>query len=95
MHALAAVRREIRSRDSASSSKYLREFTTAFRSYDASLTSEQLDERLAAADIVFVGDYHALPASQHFAAMLLERVAAGCPVVLGVEAVLSRDQQIS
>ena len=94
MHALAAVRREIRPHDSASSSKYLREFTTAFRSYEATLTSEQLDERLAAADIVFVGDYHALPASQHFAATLVEQLAATRPVVLGMEAVLSRDQQI-
>jgi hypothetical protein len=94
MHALAAVRREIRSRDSASRSKYLREFTTAFRNYDATLTPEQLDERLSTADIVFVGDYHALPASQRFAATLLERVAATRPVILGVEAVLSRDQQI-
>jgi hypothetical protein len=94
MHALAAVRREIRSRDSASSSKYLWEFTNAFRSYDAALTFEQLDEKLAAADILFLGDYHALPASQHFAATLVERLASTRPVVLGVEAVLSRDQQI-
>jgi hypothetical protein len=94
MHALSSVRREIRSRDSASRSKYLREFTTAFRSYDATLTSEQLDDRLATADVVFVGDYHALPASQRFAATLVEQLAAKRPVVLGVEAVLSRDQQI-
>jgi hypothetical protein len=94
MHALATVRREIRSRDSASSSKYLREFTNAFRSYDAALTPEELHEKLTAADILFLGDYHALPASQHFAATLIERIATTRPVVLGVEAVLSRDQQI-
>jgi hypothetical protein len=94
MHALASVRREIRSRDSASSSKYLREFTNAFRKYDAAITSEQLNERLAAADIVFLGDYHALSSSQHFAATLVERLASTRPVVLGVEAVLSRDQGI-
>jgi Haem-binding uptake, Tiki superfamily, ChaN len=94
MHALAAVRREIRSRDSASRSKYLREFTTAFRNYDVALTSKQLNEKLAAADILFLGDYHALAASQHFAAQMVEQLAARRPVVLGVEAVLSRDQQI-
>jgi len=94
MHALAAVRREIRSRDSASSSKYLREFTSAFRGFDAALTPERLSEKLAAADILFLGDYHALAASQDFAATLVERLATRRPVVLGVEAVLSRDQQI-
>lgn len=94
MHALAAVRREIKSRDSAIRSKYLREFTTAFRSCDATLTPKELDRRLSAADIVLVGDYHALPASQRFAATLVEQLAAERPVVLGVEAALSRDQQI-
>jgi hypothetical protein len=94
MHALAAVRREIRSRDSASGRKYLREFTEAFRHYDSLLTPEQLDEKLGAADILLVGDYHALAASQRFAAELLERRAHNQRVVLGVEAVLSRDQRI-
>jgi uncharacterized iron-regulated protein len=94
MHALAAVRREIRSRDSADRSKYLREFTQSFRKYDRVLSSEEFDKRVGGASILLVGDYHALPASQHFAANLLERVAQGSPVVLGVEAALSRDQEV-
>jgi hypothetical protein len=94
MHALAAVQREIESRDSASDRKYLREFTQAFRRYDAVLTSEQLNEKIAAADVLLVGDYHALPASQRFAGILVERLSQGRPVLLGVEAILSRDQHI-
>jgi Haem-binding uptake, Tiki superfamily, ChaN len=94
MHALAAVRREIRSRDSASRTKYLREFTEAFRKYDAALTPEQLSTQVAAADTILVGDYHALASSQRSAATLIERLAAERPVVLGVEAVLARDQPI-
>ena len=94
MHALASVRREIRSRDSASGRKYLREFTQAFRQFDSILTDDQLEQQLAAADVLLVGDYHALTASQRFAAELLERRAQNRPVVLGVEAVLSRDQRI-
>jgi hypothetical protein len=94
MHALAAVQREIESRDSASDRKYLREFAQAFRRYDAILTSEQLNEKIAAADVLLVGDYHALPASQRFAGSLVERLSQERPVLLGVEAILSRDQQI-
>jgi hypothetical protein len=94
MHALASVRREIRLRDSASGRKYLREFMQAFRQYDSILSCEQLEQKLAEADILLVGDYHALAASQRFAAELLERRAQNRPVVLGVEAVLSRDQRI-
>jgi Haem-binding uptake, Tiki superfamily, ChaN len=94
MHALAAVRREIVSRDASSGRKYLREYTQAFRHYDGVLTAQQLDEKVSAASILLVGDYHALPASQRYAATLIEQLASKRPVVLGVEAVLSRDRPI-
>jgi len=94
MHALAAVRREIVSRDSSSGRKYLREYAQAFRHYDSVLTAQQLDEKVFAASILLVGDYHALPASQRYAASLIEQLSSSRPVVLGVEAVLSRDQPI-
>lgn len=94
MHALAAVRREIVLRDSCGGRKYLREYTQAFRKYDTVLSSEQLHQKIAAADILLIGDYHALPASQRFAANMLEEISADRGVVLCVEAVLSRDQVI-
>jgi hypothetical protein len=94
MHALAAVRRELGPRDSAHGRKYLREFAQAFRRYDAVLDLEQLNSKIAAADVLLIGDYHSLPASQRFAAGLVEQLAHGCHVVLGLEAVLSRDQHI-
>lgn len=94
MHALAAVRREIRSRDRASGRKYLQEFSQAFPDYERTLTPEELHDRVGAADIVLVGDYHSLAASQRFAASLLERLALARPIVLAIEAVLSRDQGI-
>ena len=94
MHALAAVRREIVLRDSSSGRKYLREYTQAFRSFEKILTTEELQERIARANTLLVGDYHALAASQRYAATLIEQVAPARPVVLCVEAVLSRDQEI-
>src|SRR5579859_65265 len=93
MHALAAVRREIRSRDSAGSCKYLQEFNSSFRQYEGVLAAQELDERVAAASMVLIGDYHALPASQKLCASLIGKVAHRSQIVLGVEAVLSRDQQ--
>jgi hypothetical protein len=94
MHALAAVRREIVLRDSCGGRKYLREYAQAFRKYDTILSSEQLNQKIAGADILLIGDYHALPASQRFTASLLEQISASRRVVLCVEAVLSRDQVI-
>ena len=94
MHALAAVRREIGSRDRASGRKYLQEFSQAFPDYQRTLTSDDLQDRVTAADILLVGDYHSLAASQRFTASLIERLALVRPIVLGVEAVLSRDQEL-
>src|SRR5438874_3770791 len=94
MHALAAVRREVRSRDSANGRKYLREFTEAFRQYDSILSSDQLNDKIGAASTLLIGDYHALAASQRFVTELIERLSQGRRVVVGLEAVLSRDQRI-
>lgn len=94
MHALAAVRREIVLRDASGGRKYLREFTQAFRQYEKAITPEELDQKLGDANILLIGDYHALAASQRCAAELVEKVAAKRRVVLCVEAVLSRDQGI-
>ena len=92
MHALAAVRRDMRRRDSAHGRKYVREFTEAFRTYDSVLSEKELDAKIASAATILIGDYHALPASQRFATELIEKVAQDHRVVLGIEAVLSRDQ---
>ncbi len=94
MHALAAVRHDIGSQDAGGGRSYLREFTQAFREYDSVLSQKQLQEKITAASIVLIGDYHALPACQRFAAELVETSAQERRVVLGVEAVLARDQRI-
>jgi hypothetical protein len=96
LHALAGVEREIHAQDSHSRRKYLREFTDAFRTYDSVLDTNQVHEVLAAADLVLIGDYHALPKAQRYAASLLEQRAlqGDRPVVLGVETIFARDQHI-
>ena len=96
LHALAGVEREIRAQDSHNRRKYLREFNQAFRSYDSLLDSQQMQSALHSADVVLIGDYHALPAAQRYAASLLEQraLAGDRPVVLGVETIFARDQHI-
>ncbi len=96
LHALAGVEREIRAHDSHSRRKYLREFNQAFRSYDSILDSEQTQNFLRTADVVLIGDYHALPAAQRYAASLIEQraLAGDRRVVLGVETIFARDQHI-
>lgn len=94
--ALAGVEREIRSQDSHSRRKYLREFNQAFLNYDSLLDSDEIYAALRAADVVLIGDYHALPAAQRYAASLIEQraLAGDRPVVLGLETIFARDQHI-
>ena len=95
LHALANLQREIQATDPNGRRKYLRDFTEAYREYESVLTPEQVQAELCQADVVLIGDYHALPISQRFAGQILERLAhCGRPVVLGVETVFARDQHI-
>jgi Haem-binding uptake, Tiki superfamily, ChaN len=96
MHALACVEREVRANDSSGRRKYLRDFSNAFRSYESVIDEQQLTNTVKAADVVLIGDYHALPSAQRFAAALLEQRAqpGDRPVVLGMETIFSRHQHI-
>jgi hypothetical protein len=95
LHALAQVEREIRATDPNGRRKYLRDFNEAFLSYEAVLQPEQLEKCLAEAQTILVGDYHALPASQKFAAQVVEKLAqSGPPVALALETIFARDQHI-
>ena len=96
LRALAGVEREIRAQDSHNRRKYLREFNEAFASYESVLDAEQIQGSVRAAEVVLVGDYHALPAAQRCAASLLEQRAlvGDRPVVLGLETIFARDQHI-
>ncbi|MGH9570069.1 MAG: ChaN family lipoprotein, partial [Candidatus Angelobacter sp.] len=93
--ALRQVKREIRAADPHGRLKYLRDFTEAFIDYRRVLTSRELTQQCGRADILLVGDYHALAGSQTFAADLVEHLSRERrPVILAVEMVLARDQSI-
>src|SRR6202007_1839724 len=96
LRALAGVEREIRAQDSHSRRKYLREFNQAFQGYDSVLDAQQFHDALRAADVILIGDYHALPGAQRYAAALFEQraLAGDRPGVLGVETIFARDQHI-
>jgi len=95
LHAIASVERELRAIDPAAGRKYLRDFREAYRSYQKVLDPSDVRHEIATAGIVLVGDYHALPNSQRYLASLLrDPELHGRPIVLGVEAIFSRDQHI-
>src|SRR5690242_10534398 len=94
LHALAQVEREIRAADSMGRRRYLRDYADSYRTYERVLTRDALRQRVASSDILLIGDYHALPASQRFVTELLQEIARTRPVVLGLEAVFARHQHV-
>ena len=92
--ALEQVKRDINATDPHGRLKYLRDFTEAFLDYSTVLTPGDLDQHYRSADVLLLGDYHALAASQKFAAELLQKTSVGRrPVVLALEMVFARDQK--
>src|ERR1041385_2789827 len=96
LHALAQVEREIRANDNKSRCRYLRDYANAYRSYQSVLNLEELHRNVSQSDLVLIGDYHALPASQHLVVELMRKLAHPTPrpVVLGLEAIFARHQNV-
>jgi Haem-binding uptake, Tiki superfamily, ChaN len=93
--ALLQVKREISATDPRGRLKYIRDFSEAFRDYRRTLTDTELKQQYSTADVFLLGDYHALAASQEFAASLLSQLTQGArPVVLALEMAYSRDQYV-
>jgi hypothetical protein len=93
-HALAPLERQIRAADPHPRRKYLRDFSSVFRGYEMVLEPDDLRAAYAAADVLLVGDYHALPQSQNFAAGLVRSLAGRRSVILALETVFARDQAV-
>ncbi len=94
--AVARVEQAIRSAVRPPRSRYLAEFTEAFREFEERLTETEVVARAASADVVLVGDYHSLAASQKFMTSLLGQLSGpgGRANVLGLEAVYSAAQPV-
>jgi len=93
--ALLQVKREISATDPHGRLKYVRDFSEAFRDYRRPLSAAELRQLYLDADVLLIGDYHALAASQEFAASLITQLCQdGQPVVVALEMVFSRDQYV-
>jgi hypothetical protein len=96
LYAALQVERQVRAADPHSEHEYIRAFSQAFRTYRSRLSRSGLLDELLRADVLLVADYHALPASQHYTAGLLDQLssAGSRPLALAMEAVYARDQHI-
>jgi len=73
---------------------YFRSFDRSVRDYASPVSLADLHAAASRAGILYVGDFHAVPAYPRFAAELLENVVRGARrVALGVEFVYTRQQR--
>jgi hypothetical protein len=93
--AVTALRREIGLVDHNARRTYIRDFHKDFSSFQERASYDDLIVRGFRSDIIYIGDYHALPRCQEFAARFLaDMIQRSSSVVLGVEMVYGRQQHI-
>ena len=75
--------------------KYIHEFNEEFQSFESVCSHDEILTKACQANLVWIGDYHALSASQNFVAELLkEIVERKRDVALAVEPVFARNQKL-
>ena len=90
---VARIREEIGGVDRNSRRRYIREFHDEFATYEAVSSWDDLVVACFKADIIYIGDYHALPSAQAFAVRLLDEVAERSrKLFLGLEMIYGRHQ---
>ncbi len=87
------VRREVLEADGSLHHPYFRALDRRIRDYERVVDIADVVAAAALGDLVYVGDFHALPTCQRFAAELVERLAERVPrIALGVEFAYAREQ---
>lgn len=87
------MRRELLEGNGWLAHPYSRAFERGLRDYECALSKGDVVAACALADLVYLGDFHAVPAYQVYAAELLEALARRVPrLLLGIEFVYTRQQ---
>jgi len=76
--------------------KYIQEFHDEFQTFEEVCEAGEIVDAAAEANLVWIGDYHALARSRTYAADLLRQIAArkNSRIALGVEVVFAHQQKI-
>jgi hypothetical protein len=85
---------EINGKDKNHKSQYIKEFLREYETYSRLSSLEKVYEGCSKADIVWVGDYHANPASQKFLVQLLQLLKQqNKALILGMEVLYIKNQK--
>src|SRR4030095_6821036 len=89
------MQKDIEEVDPSPSRKYIHEFSQEFDTFDRTSTPQDVLDEAAKADLIWIGDYHALAKTQLYVVELLKHISQHKEnVALAVEPVFARNQQI-
>src|SRR5689334_17332096 len=89
------IRTDIGLIDTSRSHKYIEDFTTEFATFEEICQPSEVLEKAVAANLIWIGDYHALSRFQQFSAGFIRDLYRQNPYLsLGVEPVFARHQKI-
>ena len=92
---VARLKKDILGIDRNARKRYIRDFHEEFSRFEGRSSFDDLIIACFKSNIVYIGDYHALPASQEFAARLLREVGErSSEVALCLEMVYTRSQRV-
>jgi uncharacterized iron-regulated protein len=93
--AVKKIQNEIGELDASPSRKYIEEFNREFQTFEAVSTADAILQEARNANLIWIGDYHALAKSQKYAAEFVRKFSAdNRSIVLAVEPVFARSQKI-
>jgi hypothetical protein len=93
--AVHRIRTAIGQIDTSPSFKYIRDFATEFASFDSVCQYSDILDDAATANLIWIGDYHALSRFQQFAAdFVRDLYRKNTNIALGVEPVFARNQKL-
>ena len=93
--AVRRIQNEIGRIDASPSRKYIQEFNREFQNFQSVCLPEEILEEAQQANLIWIGDYHALVRSQTYAAEFLRELAARKRnLAVAVEPVFARNQEI-
>ena len=92
--AVRRIQTEIGEIHASPSRKYIQEFNDEFRGFETACGIDEILDEARGSNLIWVGDYHALPASQLYVVELLRQVAQQKPnVALALEPIFARSQE--
>ena len=94
--AVQKIQSDIGELNASPSRKYIEEFNREFQTFQSVSTPEAIVEQARGANLIWIGDYHALAKTQIYAADFVRKLSSDDrEIVLAVEPVFGRSQKLS